>query len=327
MVNRAAMARKRFWQGVLSGEWIQARLAFRASQRRRQRAASVSTTLWTRWRAWSNARRLRPNPKSRFSVITDLWNPVPLGLLKPRDAVTLILRHASVLLIAFTALGLILDAFPIQLAAGPTWYLTQITRIAESAPVLILASCLGFISLWMNVSRPVDIFFRRRLTLFSRVLAIASLILLPAMVSLAVWYYGSSYADSRLQLSLLRSRSGDLIRGAQSQTTTQGFIQFLQSRELTADYAAIARSPLPAVKKDFVRNVKLGLIGQERKISDSLREGTLRFAFVSVKLFGSLFLFALFSVAFQRALHRLSVDQSASVSDGATKLESANEPG
>lgn len=308
MKQRARQERQRALQAFFSGRWFSIQLR-RVTVGRQRRSRVVSTpSIWQRFTTWYQLRRLRKRPTLQLFSLGNFLNPTDEGLLHASQAAALLLRSAALLLLLFTLFGLLIDALPLQLSGGPTWYLDQIARFGESVPVFILIFAFGIVSLALGTASSASSFFRRRYNSLLRFFTILSLLLVPTQIALSVWFLSASYAGARTQLNAIRVQSVALISAAEQQTTSAGFVAFLQSRQLTANLDAIKTSPLASVKQSFIQNVKANRSLQEQSISKSLRTGVLRFVLSSGKLLGSLILFCIFLVGASRIVSRISSD-------------------
>lgn len=246
------------------------------------------------------------------------------GPISSSRAVALALRAADHALLQLTAIVLLLNSFPLRLS-GPEWYLQLLNGIAESAPVLLLALLLGFISLTIGPADAATTLFHRKLLRLSRVFSLVVLLLLPLQLGFTAWLFGQAYNNDRGQLSIIRSQADTLITGAKQQNSKQEFLSFLQSRNLTANLEAVEAAPLAAVRSDFIQTVEANQKRQEQSLAAATRSTLLRYGLNSLKLFASLVVFAGFLRLFH-GLVRRSFNQRMAAAEAGTESPTPQEP-
>lgn len=225
------------------------------------------------------------------------------GPISTPRAVALALRAADVALLQLTAITLLLNAFPLSLS-GPQWYLQVLNGIAESAPVLLLALVLGFVSLSIGPADAAATLFHQKLLRLSRLFSVVVLLLLPLQLGFTVWLFGQAYSNDRAQLAIIRSQADALIAGARQPNSKQEFLRYLQSRNLTANLEAVEAAPLVAVRSEFIQTVEANQKRQEQGLAAATRSTLLRYSLSSLKLFASLAVFAIVLGLLHRLVRR-----------------------
>ena len=244
-------------------------------------------------------RQWRRRPRLSFAPLR--WLRPPSGEpLSTREAAALVLRSAARALLLLVVISLALNALPIRLG-GPEWYLQVLAFVAENAPVIMLASALSLLSLFVGPADAVAQAFRRRLLTLSRLLWLVATLLLPLQIGLTAWLYGQAYAADRTQLTAIRASADALIAGARQQNSKADFLAYLRSRGMTGNIEAIEAAPLLQVRSEFIQTVLNNQKQQEQSLAANTRNVLLRYSVNALKLFATLVVLA----AYLRGLHAL----------------------
>ena len=254
------------------------------------------------WRQFRLRRQQQAAKRVRWSL-ADLIKPGGLDQLTVRQAATVALRQANVVLIQLTLISLVFNAIPARLS-GPEWYLQVIAAVAESAPVFIVAFVLGSVSLFISPLDGAALKFQRRLKRASRILSLILLALIPLQIGLTVWLYGQAFDLNRNQLNAIRTQSEALISRGRTQRNNDDFILFLRSNNLEANIAAIETAPLAEVKTAFIQRIQILQKEQEQRLSASTRSTLIRYSTNSLKLLFSLLVFAAFCLGHHSLIQR-----------------------
>ena len=124
--------------------------------------------------------------------------------------------------------------------------------------------------------------------------------------------FSQAYGQERIQLNALQTESKAIITGAKQQTSTEGFIFYLQSRRITADVNAIRSNPLDRMKDGLITMLQSQQQEAEQRIRNEARKNTLRYIVQTVKLFINLFIVAGFARLLFGMLKRSSQQKTAS---------------
>ena len=282
-----------------------------------------------RWLQRQLQRRQRQQPQPSRNPIGWLWPRTADGL-TTREAAALLLRHGATAVLLLMLVSLVLNALPLQLLA-PSWYLQILAYVAENVPVLILASAFALLSLVLANDDQAANAYRIRLLRISRLGYILALLLLPLQLGFTTWLYGQAWNTNRTQLTAIRANANALISGAQQTSSTEQFVAYLRSRNITANLESIAAAPLAQVRSEFVRSVKAQQQQQEQTLGATTRSTLLRYTTNSLKLFATLLILAGFLRGFQAlvrrcSLQRLSTNQSAGPSPNQPVDQPADQP-
>jgi len=226
-----------------------------------------------------------------------------------RDALAALLRAATFALLQLTLISIVFSSIPAKFN-NPEWYLQILSFIVQAGPVYILAFGLGALALFVAPSDPLTPKFRKNLTGLSHKLYVFLALLIPIQAGLTFWLFSQAYGQERIQLSGLRSESQAILVGVRQQTSTEGFIAFLQSRRITVDVNAIRSNPIDRVKAELITLLQSQQKQAEERIKDEARQTTLRYAIQSVKLFISLVIVAGFSRLLFGMLKRSTLQRS-----------------
>ncbi len=289
------------------GNWRQHRLRSQRKRRLRsnppaeQQLLALRRFLQFRW-LQRRLQRSPRDPQQPRNLTPWLWSRAS-GSLSTRDAAALLLRHSAAALVLLILISLALNAIPLQLTS-PNWYVQVLAYIAENVPALLLASGFATLSLLLAGNSDVSNTYRSRLLRLSRLGYILALLLLPLQLAFTAWLFGQTYTAQRTQLSAIRANAEALIAGAQQTTTTEQFVAYLRSRNLSGNLESIAAAPLIQVKTEFIRSVKNTQQEQEQSLAGATRSTMLRYTTNSIKLFFTLLVLAGFMRSFQALLRR-----------------------
>lgn len=284
----------------------------RRQQRRKDQVSSVrhrpisdlQQVVQTRWRKWQ-VRRQR-QPKQSQSTLMRWAIPTVKEAMSTRDGVVLLLRRACSALLLLVIGSLALNALPIRLG-GPEWYLQVLAFIAENVPVIILASSLSLLSIYISTNEATSIAYRRRAMRISRFTRGLAVLLIPLQLVFTTWLYGQAFSNNRTQLAAIRANADALIKGAQQTTTNQEFVGYLRSRNMTGNLDSIASAPLAQVKSEFVRTIQMSQRQQEQSLSATTRSTLLRYTTNAIKLLFSLVILVTFLGLYHQILKRTPV--------------------
>jgi hypothetical protein len=266
-----------------------------------QQLLALRKSLEFRWlQRW--LQRRQQSQQSSWNLTAWLWPPTGTGL-DTGHAAALLLRKSAAVLLLLILISLVLNALPLNLRS-PNWYLQVIAYIAENVPVLLLASGFSILSLFIGASHESITTYRSKLLRTSRLGYIFFLALLPIQLGFTVWLFGQAFSANRIQTAAFRATADALVSGAQQTSSSEQFIAYLRSRNLTANLESIAAAPLAQVKSEFIRSVKLNLQQQEQNLNADVRTTLFRYTIDSVKLFTTLLLFTLFMRFFQHLVRR-----------------------
>jgi hypothetical protein len=234
------------------------------------------------------------------------WPPTGAGL-TTRDSAALLLRHAATALLLLILISLVINAIPFQLGS-PSWYLQVLAYIAENVPVLVLGSGFALVSLVFS-DDDASFAYRAKLLRISRLGYILALVLLPLQLGFTSWLYGQAFSADRTQRTAIRANADALISGAQQASTTEQFVAYLRSRNLSANLESIAAAPLAQVRTEFIRSVKVNQQQQEQRLGANTRTTFLRYTTTSIKLFVTLVVLAGFMRVFQALVRRCRLER------------------
>jgi hypothetical protein len=281
-------------------KWWRRRLKRRSSAPAVDPFAGVRKT----FRRW-----MRNRPRIAFKPLA--WLRPAIGEpLSTREAAALLLRSATRALLLLVLISLALNALPIRLG-GPEWYLQVLAYVAENAPVLMLASAMGLLSLFVGPADAPAQAFRRRLLSTSRILSLIAALLLPVQIGLTVWLYGQAYGADRARLGAIRAASDALITGARQQNSKEDFLAYLRSRGMTGDLAAIEAAPLLQVRSEFIQQVLSNQKQQEQSLASNTRNVLLRYSVNALKLFLNLLVLATYLRGLYAFVKRSSLQRAA----------------
>ena len=228
-----------------------------------------------------------------------------------RDALAALLRAGTFAFLQLAIISVVFSSIPAKFN-NPNWYLQVLSYLADTGPVYLLGFGFGVLALFVAPADSATPKFRKRLTGLSHKFYLFLALLIPIQVGLTFWLFTQAYGQERIQLIALRSESQALLVGAKQQTSTEGFIAFLQSRRLTADVNAIRSNPLDRVKAELITSVQSQQKQGEQRIMDAARQRTLSYAIQTVKLFISLVILAGFVRLLYGLLKRSSLQRTAS---------------
>jgi hypothetical protein len=254
----------------------------------RQSSASWSKLILT-WQRFFKDRRFKRRD-STPTIFNSLFRSSSFEQISISAALVRVLRSSSLVFIQLSLIPLVLNAFPIRLS-NPSWYLQLISSLAESAPALILAFVVGFISLLVDQPSDSSIAYHGRLVRSSRLFSWLLVLLIPAQIGLSAWFVGTVYSEFRAQSDAINTQSNALIAAAQLPTTKQEFLTFARSRNIPANSAAIDAATLPQVKTVFTQMLQLE--GQKRRqaLGAELRSTLIQFSLDTVELLATLVVF------------------------------------
>lgn len=286
----------------------QRRLERRLNTHASQELRALRAALEFRWLRRRLQRRQRAQPPA-WNLTSWLW-PLQVEPISTREAAALVLRRAATLLLLLVLIMLVINAIPLQLFS-PNWYLQVLAYLAENIPVLIVAAMMSLLSLALNSNELTSSPYRSRLVRLSRLGYILALLLLPLQLGFTAWLFGQTYNIDRAQRTAIRANSDALISGARQTATTEQFVAYLRSRNITANLQSIAAAPLAQVRTEFIRTVQTNQQERERNLSAAIRETLLRHTTNSIKLFANLLLLAAFLRTFQVLARRCSLQRPA----------------
>lgn len=252
-------------------------------------------------------RRLHRRPseqQTRWNLAAWFW-PRTAETLSTREASALLMRRGAATLLILILISLPLNALPLRLS-NPSWYMEVLAYIAENVPVVIIASVLALLSLVLSANGETTTAYRSRLLRLSRLGYILALLLLPLQLGFTSWLYGQAFSINRTQLTAIRANADALISGALQTSTTEQFIAYLRSRNLTGNLESIAAAPLAQVRTEFIRSVKTQQQQQEQNLGQATRTTLLRYTINTIKLFLTLVVLAIFLRGFQALVRRCS---------------------
>jgi hypothetical protein len=277
----------------------------RADPTEEQQRLALRRSAQVRW-LQRRLQRSPRDPQQSWSAIAWLW-PRSGEELSTREAAALLLRHCAAALLLLILFSLALNAIPLKLAS-PNWYLQLFAYIAENVPVLFLASGFAMLSLVLRGTNDRSIAYHATLLRLSRLGYIVALVLLPLQLGFTALLLGQTYSTQRTQRAAIRANADALIAGAQQTNTSEQFIAYLRSRNLSGNLESIAAAPLVQVKTEFIRSVEVNQQQQEQRLGAEIRSTLLRYVTNSLKLFITLFLLAGFMRIFQALVRRCSLD-------------------
>lgn len=223
-----------------------------------------------------------------------------------RHAAARLLRLGAAAILLLILISMVLNAVPLQLTS-PSWYLQVLAYIAENVPALIIISIFALLSLALGKNDEASNVYLSQLMRLSRFGYILALLLLPLQLGFTAWLYGQAFSDYRTQLSMIRASATALISGADQTSTTEQFVAYLRSRNLSGNLESIAAAPLVQVKQEFIRGVQLNKQQQEQRLGGMNRTTMLRYSINSIKLFATLVVLAGFMRGFQMFVKRCSL--------------------
>jgi len=286
-------------------------------QQRKQHSSSHSATekdllalrkaLQFPWLQRRLQRRARQPQQSSWNPATWIW-PHLGDSLSSREASALVMRHAATALTVLVLIMLVLNAVPVQLIS-PSWYLQLLVYLSENVPVLIVAAVLALLSLAQSSHEAAAGHYRKRLLLLTRLGYVLALLLVPLQFGLTAWLVGQTYSSNRTQLNAIRANADALVAGARQAATSEQFVAYLRSRNLTGNLESIAAAPLVQVQTEFVDSVKAQQQQQEQSLAATLRSTLLRYATNAIKLLANLLILAAFLRGFQSLLRRCSIQR------------------
>lgn len=236
---------------------------------------------------WSQRRRWKRNEADQNSSwsIRSLVFPRSQGInCSAKEAATRLMRNASIALLLLMAASLIINSVPLRLT-NPSWHLSILYYISENAPVILFVIIISMLSLVLDSDYTRANAYRLKLRQTLRIGYFATLILLPIQIALAAWLFSATFNEIRSQVSFVKVESNALIAAAARTTTTDEFISFMRSRNLSANLQSIASAPLDQVKSEFIKGLRVNALQQEAKITATARQTYLRFGLNATKLF------------------------------------------
>jgi hypothetical protein len=251
--------------------------------------------------------------KTRFPTlnIARFLRPAAGIPIPTRDALSALLRAATFALLQLTLISIVFSSIPAK-PTKPEWYLQVLSLIAETGPVYILAFGLGALALFVAPADPALPKFRKRLIGLSHKLYIFLALLLPVQAAFTFWLFSQAYGQERIQLNAVKTESNAIIAGAKQQTSTESFINYLQSRGVTADLNAIRSNPLDRVKDELITMLQSQQTEVQQRIRNETRKNTLRYVLQTFKLFISLVILAGFARLLFGILKRSFLQKTAS---------------
>lgn len=285
----------------------------RAIRRSRERADAEEKTykplkkspLRTWWRALQ--RRKKQEKQGQAWSLQSLVVPRSRGrVLLVQDAVVSLMRNAAKAILLLIIVTLALNAVPFRLV-DPSWYLSILNYIAENVPVLVFVMILAVLSLALDPKPEKANNYRLSLRRFLNAGYFLVLLLLPIQIALTTWLYSSTYSQFRNQISAIKVESGALAASAAKTTTTDEFVAFLRSRNVSANLQSIAAAPLGQVKSEFLKSLEISSLQQQRQIEATARSTYLRYGIAAVKLFFYLLVFVVLLRIFASYVASISV--------------------
>ena len=249
--------------------------------------------------------RRKPDEQTNAGLIALLWPRLREQGLASNQTTSRALRLSTATMLLLIVITLVINAVPFRLAS-PTWYLQVLAYIAENVPALIIASVFALLSLALGKNDEASSAYLMQFKRLSRFGYILTLLLLPLQLGITAWLYGKAFSEYRTQASIIRANGTALISGAQQTNSTEEFIAYLQSRNLSANLETISAAPLMQVKKEFILGAQNNQQQQEQALAATNRSTILRYTINSVKLFVTLVVLA----GFARILQALVINCS-----------------
>jgi exonuclease VII large subunit len=273
----------------------------RENQRLEQEQPGVNRAAGQLLRELRRRIQRRSRPQQPRAPLNGWLLPRTTEQLTSRRALVLALRRGVGVLLLLPLISLVLNAVPFKLAS-PSWYLEVLAYVAENVPLLISIALLALLSLVLDDPQQSTAKYQAQLLRFSRLGFILALLSLPLQLGFTAWLYGQAYSANRTQLSAIRANADALIVGAQQTTTTDQFVAYLRSRNITANLQSIAAAPLIQVQTEFISSVKAQQQQQEQSLGQTTRSTLLRYSTNALKLFITLAALAVFLRYFQTLL-------------------------
>lgn len=204
--------------------------------------------------------------------------------------------------------------FPLRLLQ-PDWYLRLFASFAQGSPILIAAFSFGISAILITdssrVSRYSLLFSLRRC---SRILVIASLIILPLQVILSARFANQNLNASRAERSRIVNQQSDFNTLLQQASSKQDFLLVLQSKGIGVDLSRLESISLADAKQRSANIVNQQFNRQLIDLKKNRKQRFITDIVDAVKLFISWLAILLFFSFSQKITKRLTFNSGFSSS-------------
>lgn len=222
----------------------------------------------------------------------------------PKQAAALLMRHGATFLLIFIAISMLLNSIPIQLFS-PGWYLRPISYLADKVPEIIVISLLSISSIVLSSDNESNRKYFNSVAKVSRIAYVSALLILAVQIALSGLVFSEFFANQSNQIKTLRTNADALVSLADQIQSNDEFVAFLKSRNITANYASIASTPLVRVKSEFSRSMQSIRQKQEQTFNANSRMTIMGLIINTIKLNFTLFILAGFLYIFQASVKSL----------------------